>query len=154
MKTLSDATETLGEIEERNHSVEGSTGEIAACARYRLKSAHYIDGDKYLLGDVEAKDVDERFPPEEGQTRTNRGTVVGAGTKHVIRWPTLEMEPLNAEAEHMLELERKRLEVNTASMNPVDDLPLAMDQHEKRYIPGFPDHRREIVPDGAPAKGR
>lgn len=154
MKTLSNATETLSEIEERNRSVDGTTAEIAARARYRLRSAHYIDGDKYLLGDVDVRDVDERFPPEEGQTRTERGTVVGADTDHVIRWPTLEMEPLNAEAEHMLGLERKRLETNTATMNPVDDLPLGMDEHEKRYIPGFPGQRREMVPDGAPAKGR
>jgi hypothetical protein len=154
MKTLSDANQTLSEIEEANRSIKGTTAEIASRARYRLRSAHYIDGDKWLPGDVDVKDVDERFPPEEGQTRSDRGTVVGAGTDHVIRWPTLEMVPLNAEAEHMLELERKRLDTNTASMNPVDDLPMEMDQHEKRYIPGFPGHRREIVPDGAPAKGR
>lgn len=107
--------------------------------KFRLKSAHYFDGDIYLPGDVETAGQGEE-----------RGTIVGDGTPYKIKWPTLEMEPLDEEAEKWLEKERERLIKNDASMTPVEDL--AMDSYEKEYVPGFNTRRRPALPDGAPVK--
>ena len=113
-------------------------------ARYRLLSAHYIDGDKLLYGDKE----NITFGDE-------KGTIVGDGTEHVIRWPTLEMLALDADAESMLDKERERLAANQASMTPVENLALNMDDYETRYVPGYPNARRgEVIEDGAPAPRR
>ncbi len=109
-------------------------------AKYRLKSAHYITGDKLLLGDTEFSHLGDE-----------RGTVVGDGTEHVIKWPTMEMEPLDDEARSMIEREQKRLESNAATMNPIESLP--MDSLEQEYIPGFNTRRRPAKPDGASVKG-
>lgn len=84
-------------------------------AQYKLKSPHYIIGDKWL-------DTD---------------TVVGDGTEHVIVSPTIEMEPLDDEAREMIAREEQRLADNQASMNPVEELPMQMDTFEERYVPGF-----------------
>lgn len=109
-------------------------------ARYRLKSAHYIEGDKYLPGDTE----NEAQGPE-------KGTIVGDGTPHVIKWPTLEMEPLDEEAEKIIEKERERLTKNDAVMNPIEKLDLE-NAWEANYVPGLNIRRREPKPDGAPVK--
>ena len=74
----------------------------------------------------------------------DRGTLVGDGTPYVVVSATIEMVPLDAEAEGMLAAEEKRLVANSASMNPVDQLPVIMeallkrDDYESKYIPGFP----------------
>jgi hypothetical protein len=111
-------------------------------AQYRLLTAHYIEGDKWLPGDKENESYGDA-----------RGTIVGDGTEHKIRWPTLEMVPLDEEAEKMMERERQRLAANQASMTPVEDLALTMDDYEARYVPGFQNAKRgEAQPDGAPRK--
>jgi hypothetical protein len=110
---------------------------LRAKAKFRLLSAHFFTGDKWLPGDKEMETVG----PE-------RGTIVGAGTEHEVRWPTLEMEPLNEQATDWLELERERLAANDASMNPVEDI----DMIDEQYVPGLNVRRREPAEDGAPRK--
>jgi hypothetical protein len=107
-------------------------------ARYRLLSAHYLAGDEHLLGDAET---------DEG-----KGTIVGDGTGHIVQWPTLEMEPLDDEAREMIEKERERLRINDAAMNPIEQIPLTMDQYEKNYVPGLNVRRSEPLKHGAPLK--
>lgn len=109
-------------------------------AQYRLRSAHYMPGDKWLPGDVENENI---LGPE-------KGTIVGDGTPHVVNWPTLEMEPLDDEASAMIAKEMKRLEINSATMKPVENLSMHMDQYEKNYIPGLNTRRKEAQPHGAP----
>lgn len=104
-------------------------------AKFRLLRAHYIDGDKWLPGDMENEHLGEE-----------KGTVVGDGTPHKIKWPTLEMEPLDAEAEALIEKERERLIADSAAP-PVDSLP--MNDYEKEYTPGFNTRRTPSRPDGA-----
>lgn len=108
--------------------------------KFRLLSAHYFDGDKYLEGDKE----------NENTKGENMGTVVGDGTPYPVRWPTLEMLPLDPEAEALLEKERERLRLNQASMNPIEEL--SMDAYEAEYVPAFNTRRREPLPDGAPVR--
>jgi hypothetical protein len=110
-------------------------------ARYRLKSAHYLAGDKWLPGDAENQHLGDE-----------RGTIVGDGTDHEVKWPTLEMEPLDAEAEEMIEREKARLAANNAAMNPLDELPLEMDQYEQNYVPGLNVRRKKPAADGAPVR--
>ena len=113
-------------------------------AKYRLLSAHYLeiqDGTQsvYLEGDKESVTRGEFM-----------GTVVGDGTPYRVKWPTLEMEPLDDEAREMIAREEKRLADNQGVMNPVDDLPIGPDNYEKMYIPGFEGRqRRTPLPDGA-----
>lgn len=110
-------------------------------AQYRLLTAHYIDGDKWLPGDKENEYMGDE-----------RGTIVGDGTEHKVRWPTLEMAPLDDEAREAIAREEARIAANQASMTPVEDLALRMDDYETRYVPGFPKAKRgESIPDGAPA---
>jgi hypothetical protein len=107
--------------------------------KFRLKSAHYLDGDVYLPGDAEM-----------GWKGDEAGTIIGDGTPYKVKWPTLEMEPLDEEAEKFLEKERHRLTTNEASMNPVEEL--SMDSYEREYVPAFNTRRRPALPDGAPVK--
>lgn len=100
--------------------------------KFRLLSAHYIDGDKWLPGDKENEHLGDE-----------KGTIVGDGTPHPIKTPTIEMAPLDEEAEETLERERERLTHNSAAgqatMIPVDQLALTIrDDFEQRFIPGFP----------------
>lgn len=108
-------------------------------AKYRLLSAHYFPNDMYLEGDKERKDKGDEA-----------GTIVGDGTPYTVQWPTLEMAPLDEEAEAMLERERERLRINDAEMNPVESL--AMDSYEENYIPGSNRRRRPPLPHGTPVK--
>jgi hypothetical protein len=111
-------------------------------AKFRLLRAHYLPGDKWLPGDAENEYLGDE-----------RGTVVGDGTPHNVRWPTLEMEPLDEEAREMLERERERLEMDAGIMNPVENLP--MNSYETMYVPGSNVRRRAPLPDGAPiARGK
>lgn len=115
---------------------------LAAEAKYRLLTAHYIAGDKWLPGDFENQNLGEE-----------KGTIVGAGTDHLIEWPTLEMIPLNEAAEAMLEKERQRLERNAGSMNPVDMLPNGVaDPYDSNYVAGTGARRRPAPPAGAPIR--
>ena len=111
--------------------------------KFRLKSAHYFDGDIYLPGDTEMATVPNPRNPDGPN-----GTIVGDGTPYKVKWPTLEMEPLDEEATEWLKKEEARLIANSASMNPVEDL--AMDSYEQNYVPGFNTRRRPALPDGAP----
>ena len=106
-------------------------------AKFRLLRAHYLPGDKWLPGDMENEYLGDE-----------RGTVVGDGTQHNVRWPTLEMEPLDDEAREMLARERERLEMDAGTMTPVDDLPL--DTYEAMYVPGSNTRRKAMLPDGSP----
>lgn len=110
-------------------------------AKYRLLTAHTfnVEGGVYLLGDKEVFDMGKG---DEG------GTVVGDGTPYPVQWPTLEMVPLDKEAEDMLNKERERLRINDASMSPVEEL--AMDGFEENYIPGSNKRRRPMLPHGTP----
>ena len=105
-------------------------------AKFRLLRAHYLPGDKYLLGDLETEHLGEE-----------KGTVVGDGTQHEILWPTLDMEPLDDEARELLEKERRRLELDTGMMEPVEQLPL--NAYEKDYVPGSNQRRRPALQHGA-----
>jgi hypothetical protein len=107
--------------------------------KFRLKSAHYLENDIYLPGDTEMSSFGDE-----------KGTVVGDGTPYPIVWPTLEMEPLDEEAEAFLEKEKERLRMNDASTTPIDDLP--MDKYEENYIPAFNRPRRPPLPAGSPVK--
>lgn len=108
-------------------------------AKFRLLTAHYLPDDKYLLGDKETEHMGEE-----------RGTIVGDGTPHRIDWPTLEMVPLDDEAQEMLEKEKKRLEMDTGAMNPVERLPInGVDDYEKDYVPGSNVRRRPMREHGA-----
>ena len=114
-------------------------------AKYRLMSAHHLEamdttrGSSVVLGDKEMEQVVGEL---------ERGTVVGDGTPWRVKWPTLEMVPLDDEAEAALEKERERLQINDGVMDPVENLPL--DSYEKNYIPGLNIRRREPLPDGTP----
>jgi hypothetical protein len=113
-------------------------------AKYRLLVAHELetqDGSQraYLDGDKETFGLGE-----------DRGAVVGDGTPYKVRWPTLYMKALDAEAEATLEKEKERLEINQAALNPIEALPINPDEYEQRYIPGLEGiHRRPPKPDGA-----
>lgn len=109
-------------------------------AKFRLLSAHYLEGDILLNGDKENEHLGDE-----------KGAVVGDGTPYKVKWPTLEMAALDEEAEVMLEKERERLAKNDASMNPVDEMSLE-DAWEKDYVPGSNKRRRDPLPDGAPAR--
>lgn len=117
-------------------------------ARYRLLSQHYLAssdgrGEAVVLGDREMETV----TGEPG-----RGSHVGDGTPWVVKWPTLEMEALDEDAEAMLAKERERLEINDGAQDPVE--ALAIDSYEKNYIPGLNIRRREPLADGTPVGAR
>lgn len=100
-------------------------------ARYRLKSAHYLENDYLLMGD------------KENEYRgDDQGTIVGDGTPYKVRTPTTEMVPLDEEAEAALAAEFERVQRN-GSMNPVERIPLQMDDWETRNVPGFPGVKRK-----------
>jgi len=108
-------------------------------AKFRLLAAHQLrntdlKADVLLLGDRETEHLGDE-----------RGTIVGDGTPYPVIHATLEMLPLDAEAEAMLDVERERLSRNHASMNPIDQLPVVLaqltggrDDYDDRYLPGFP----------------
>jgi len=105
-------------------------------AKFRLLAAHQLrnsdlKADVLVLGDRETEHLGEE-----------RGMIVGDGTNYPVVHATLEMMPLDDEAEAMLDVERERLAHNHASMNPVDQLPVQMaggrDDYDNRYVPGFP----------------
>lgn len=103
--------------------------------RFRLLSAHYLPGDLWVPGDKES----------ESEKGPEQGTIIGDDTQYKLDWatytPTLEMVPLDDEAEAALEKEVLRLQENSrikqAVIVPIDQLPMFMDEYEKRYIPGF-----------------
>jgi hypothetical protein len=66
-------------------------------ARYRLKSAHYLAGDKWLPGDAENQHLGDE-----------RGTIVGDGTDHEVKWPTLEMDQYEQNYVPGLNVRRKK----------------------------------------------
>ena len=107
-------------------------------AKFRLLAAHQLrnselKADVLVLGDRETEHLGDA-----------RGTLVGDGTPYPVIHATLEMEPLDDEAEAMLTVERERLGRN--SMNPIDQLPVQMvggrDDYDDRYLPGFPGTER------------
>jgi len=116
--------------------------------KFRLRSAHFFPGDMYLKGDKELGGG------EDG------GTLVGDGTpypvvplsavpgREQVMTPTMEMVPLDEEAEAALEEERVRLDATQASMIPIEQLARHLettrisDQHEEKYVPGFNHTRR------------
>lgn len=115
--------------------------------KFRLRSAHYWPGDLYLVGDKEKGGGED-------------GTIVGDGTPYKIvpfskrsltepcMTPTMEMEPLDEEAEEALLEEQERLNASAASMVPIEQLARQMeslkvnDEHETKYVPGFDKARR------------
>jgi hypothetical protein len=113
-------------------------------AKYRLLIAH----------ELETQDGTQRclVPGDrDNDAGEGSGTVVGDGTPYRVRWPTIDMEPLDDEARMMIEKERERLARNAAISNPAEEAPGA-DQYEQNYIPGSPGRRRKPpAPDGAPA---
>lgn len=114
-------------------------------AKFRLRTAHQLRNadlkhDAWLPGDKENENLGDE-----------RGTLVGSGTPYPVTYATLEMQPLDAEAEAMIETEQARLARAQASMNPVDQLPVTLremmgvgprDDYEDRYLPGFPGQPR------------
>lgn len=113
-------------------------------AKFRLRIAHQMrnttyDSDVWLPGDKENEHLGD-----------DRGTLVGDGTPYPVASATIEMVPLDEEAEAMIGLEEARLARNGGGMNPVDQLPLIMqalvqkDDYEERYVPGFPGHQRPV----------
>ena len=109
-------------------------------AKFRLKTAHQLrhaelKADVWLPGDKENDHLGDE-----------RGTLVGDGTPYAVANATLEMVPLDEEAEVMLRAEEDRLARSNATMNPVDQLPVTLqqllgvgrDDYEDRYLPGFP----------------
>jgi hypothetical protein len=112
-------------------------------AKFRLKAAHFfghVNQGVYLLGD---REVFDQRSVEDG------GALVGAGTEYPVQWPTLEMEPLNDDAIAWLEEERQRLIGDAGVMNPLENIPMKMDEFEKDYIPGLNVRRRDAKPHGA-----
>ena len=115
-------------------------------AKYRLRVPHELEEETrdgiqrvWLPGDTTNESQGEE-----------RGTVVGDGTKYKVKWPTLEMIPLDDEAREMIAREENRLMENHGVMNPVDALPIDRDAYEDRYIPGMDGVRRvPPLPDGA-----
>ena len=113
-------------------------------AKYRLLQAHELESQDglqrtWLEGDQESITKGDKL-----------GAVVGDGTPYRVRWPTLFMEPLDPAAEAMIEKEKERLEINQATMNPIDALPINPDEYERRYIPGLEGiTRHPAKPDGA-----
>lgn len=111
--------------------------------QFRLKSAHYFPNDMYLPGDRETGD---------------NGTVVGDGTRYpVVKFserkpgdmtPTIEMEPLDEDAEAALEEERERLASVDGGVLLMEQLAQQLqtmqvsDPHDAKYIPGFGNTRR------------
>ena len=105
-------------------------------ARFRLRSAHQLRHNEYktdvwLPGDKENEHLGDE-----------RGTLVGDGTPYPVAAATLEMIPLDEDAERMLRKEEERLAGQT--MNPIDSLPLVVvrDDYENRFVPGFPGVQR------------
>jgi hypothetical protein len=111
-------------------------------ARYRLRIAHELetqDGTQrvYVPGDM------------DNEAGEGSGTVVGDGTPYRVRWPTLDMIPLDDEAEAMIAREEERLARNAAVNNPIPE-GAGTDYFEEHYIPGSPGRRRKPPPpDGA-----
>ncbi len=93
------------------------------------------------LGEMEVENLPENNRPS---------TIVGDGTPWVVRWPTLDMEALDEEAEEALEKERNRLLVNDGAMNPIE--ALSVDPYDKQYIAGSGRQRRVPPADGAPVE--
>jgi hypothetical protein len=115
-------------------------------AKYRLRIDHELettDGQRlWLPGDT------------TNEPLNREGTIVGDGTPYRVRWPTLEMIPLDPEAEAAIAKEEERLQLNQGTMNPIDALPIGPDDYEERYIPGMEGRQRQTPkPDGAPIRG-
>lgn len=111
-------------------------------AKFRLLSAHQLRhnqyshaGDMWLPGDKENEHLGDE-----------KGTLVGDGTPYPVVSATLEMIPLDEEAEAMIEAEKERLAKGAGTMNPIDQLSTIMqanrDDYEERYIPGFDGKQR------------
>jgi hypothetical protein len=115
--------------------------------KFRLRSAHYFPGDMYLIGDRETGG-------------DSGGTIVGDGTQYPVvalskrpekeqcMTPTLEMVPLDEEAEEALLEEQARIDATAGSMIQIEELAQQMaalsvsDKHEVKYVPGFDNARR------------
>ena len=117
-------------------------------ARFRLLSAHQLrnvdlKADAWLPGDKETEHLGDE-----------KGTIVGTGTAYPIVSATLEMAPLDAEAEAMIADEVQRLARVNGSMDPVNQLAVTLqqlttpqhDDYEKKYIPGFDGTKRPEAP--------
>jgi hypothetical protein len=113
-------------------------------AKFRLKAAHQMRNsetktDALLNGDRENEHLGDE-----------KGMIVGDGTLYPVVHATLEMVALDEDAEEMLRAEEDRLARSQASMNPVDQLPVTLqqvfgigrDDYDDRYIPGFPGKQR------------
>jgi hypothetical protein len=114
-------------------------------AKYRLRVAHELetnDGQRlWLPGDITNESQGEE-----------KGTLVGDGTPYKVKWPTLEMIPLDDDAKAAIAKEEERLRINDGHRDPIEALPIGADDYEERYIPGTDRQRREPRPDGAPAR--
>lgn len=106
-------------------------------AKYRLKRAHYLEGDFLLMGDMENEHLGDE-----------KGTIVGDGTGYPVKWPTLDMEPLDDEAREMIEKEKRRIEMDSGTMTPIED-GTPLNEYEKDYVPGTNNRRRPPREDGA-----
>ena len=115
-------------------------------AKFRLRTAHQLrhselKTDVWLPGDKENEHLGDE-----------RGTQVGDGTPYPVVSATLEMVALDEEGRAMLEIEEARLAHASASMNPIDQLPVTLqallghgrDDYEDRYVPGFPGTQRPV----------
>ena len=119
-------------------------------AKFRLKTAHQLRNselktDVWLAGDKEHEHLGDE-----------KGTLVGDGTLYPVVSATLEMVPLDPDAEIMIEREHARLARSQGAMNPIDQLPVTLrellgqgnDDYEERYVPGFPGTQRPTLVKG------
>jgi hypothetical protein len=106
-------------------------------AKYRLLRAHFLPGDKLLMGD------------QENESLGRPGEIVGDGTPHEVLWPTTDMEPLDDEARAMIKKERERIAANRGAMNPVESL--AVDNFDPDFAPSARPHGAPVDRPKPPA---
>ena len=122
-------------------------------AKFRLKMAHQLRNSETNT------DVALNGDKENDHLGDEKGAIVGDNTPYRVVHATLEMAPLDEEAEKMLRAEEERLARNNAAMNPVDQLPVTLqqllgvgrDDYDDRYIPGFPGTPRPVRETPPPA---
>src|SRR5215469_5327417 len=105
-------------------------------AQYRLLIAHEL---------VMAADPAMRcwVPGDAEMEGEGSGMIVGDGTPYRVRWPTVHMVPLDAEARELIRREEQRIAANSGIEVESDD------SYEDHYVPGSPGVRRgEPLPDG------
>ena len=120
--------------------------------RFRLKSAHHLWNEDFKAPALVNGDMENEHMGDE------KGTVVGTGTPWRVDSATIEMVPLDAEAEAMLAAEEERLARNNATMNPIERLPMTAgdvrDDYDDRFIPGFPGKPRPQAKAASVGGGR